>query len=312
MNLTPIIIFTYRRKIDKLIESLLKNDLSIESELYIFSDGYKGDIDKKDVSEVRNSLKNINGFKNITIKEYDKNNGLAKSVIDGVTSIIDKYEKVIVLEDDLIVSTNFLEYMNKALEFYATDSNIWSISGYGPKLLCIENYANDLYLSPRGSSWGWATWQNRWDTVDWKIKDFAKLTDNRLMREQFELAGNDMYKMLELQMLGKIDSWAIRWCFSQFLQNKYTVYPAKSKVLNDGFNDSKGIHNNGGSRKWDTIISEDNVKFKFLEIDCRIMQCWKKYHDLSLFTKIGYLLRKYGGHKIVKSVIRTLQGGFIK
>lgn len=307
-NLASIIIFTYRRKIDKLIESLLQNNLAKESDLFIYSDGYKIDVDKNEVLKVREYLKTIEGFRSIHIIEASQNKGLANSIIGGVTEIINKYEKVIVLEDDLIVSSDFLEYMNEALEFYKNDSTIWSISGYGPKLRCLDDYHKDLYLSPRGSSWGWATWKDRWDSVDWDVKDFEKLKHDKQMRKEFELGGDDMYKMLELQMLGKIDSWAIRWCFSQYLQDKYTVYPVKSKIVNDGFNDSKGTHNSGGSSKWDVVASGIKVDFKNLEVKENIIQCWKNYHDISRFTKIGYFLKKYGGYKIVKKIIGKIKG----
>jgi len=304
----PIVFFTYKRVPRKTIKSLLNNNLASKSDVYIFSDGYKNDVDKNDVLEVREYLKSIEGFKSIQVVEASQNKGLANSIIYGVTEIINRYGKVIVLEDDLIVSNDFLEYMNEALEFYKNDKAIWSISGYGPKLPCLEDYDKDLYLSPRGSSWGWATWKGRWDSVDWDVKDFEKLKLDKQMRKEFELGGDDMYKMLELQMLEKIDSWAIRWCFSQFLQDKYTVYPVKSKIVNDGFNDSKGTHNSDGSSKWDVQTSDVQVTFENIGVKEDIIICWKKYFNLSLFTKIGYFLKKYGGHKFTKKIIRKIKG----
>ena len=307
MNLSPIVLFTYRRIPEETIESLLQNNLAKESELFIYSDGYKSDADKNDVLEVREYLKTIDGFKNIKIVESPYNKGLANSIIGGVTEVINKYGKVIVLEDDLIVSTDFLEYMNNALDFYKNDQRIWSISGYGPQLPCLKNYNKDLYLSPRGSSWGWATWKDRWNSVDWDVKDFDKLKYNKEMRKKFELGGDDMYRMLELQMLGKIDSWAIRWCFSQFLQNKYTVYPVKSKVVNDGFKDNKGTHNSGRSSKWDVKVHDNVVVFENLKVDKYIVYCFKKYYDIIWFTKIGYFLRKHAGYKMAKKIIGKIK-----
>jgi hypothetical protein len=306
-NLAPIILFTYRRIPKDTIESLLQNNLAIQSELFIYSDGFRSEAEKKDVLEVRKYLKTINGFKGVKILEALQNKGLANSVIDGVSEIINKYGKVIVLEDDLIVSNDFLEYMNDALEYYKDDKKIWSISGYGPNLPCLEDYDKDLYLSPRASSWGWASWKDRWESIDWNVKDFENLKHDKKMRKQFELGGDDMYKMLALQMLGKIDSWAIRWCFSQFMQAKYTIYPTKSKIINNGFNDLKGTHNSGNSAKWDTKVNNDKITFRTIEVDHTILECWKKYHNLSIFTKVGYFLKKYGGYKLVKKFIKHLR-----
>jgi len=302
--LSPVVLFTYRRVPKETIESLLKNNLAKESELFIFSDGYKNDIDKQDVLEVRKYFKTISGFKSITIYESEKNKGLANNIIDGVTQIIDKYKKVIVLEDDLIVSSDFLDYMNEALEFYKDDKKIWSISGYGPNMKCLENYNEDIYLSTRASSWGWATWKSRWDSIDWDIQDWQEFKQNKKAIEKFNLGGNDMYKMLELQMLGKIDSWAIRWCYNQFKQDKYTIYPKKSKIINNGFSDNKGTHNNGTYSKLVKILDNNQITFIPLSINEKIIKCFCIYHNLSLKTKIGYFLKKYGGYTFAKKIIK--------
>jgi hypothetical protein len=304
IKLAPIIIFTYRRKIDRLIETLLANKLSKRSELYIFSDGNKNEKDFEDVQDVRTYLQTIKGFKNINIIESSINKGLANSIIDGVSKVMDKYTKVIVLEDDLIVSSDFLEYMNDALNFYENDNKIWSISAYAPKLQCLDTLKDDIYLSPRASSWGWATWKDRWEIIDWEVNDFVTLKVDKSLKHKFNLGGNDMYKMLELQMLGKIDSWAIRWCYSQFRYNRYTIYPKKSKIINDGFNDNKGTHNSGKNSKLTLELHNNSVQFKELHREAKIIECFKIFHDLSLKTKIGYFLKKYGGYGFAKRLLQ--------
>ncbi len=301
-ELSPIIIFTYRRIPNKLISGLLNNSLAQHSDVIVYSDGNKDDADLLEVKAVREYLTTISGFGTIKIIESEVNKGLANSIIDGVSQVIDKFGKAIVLEDDLIVSNDLLEYMNNALDFYQNNRSIWSISGYGPNMPCLRNYDADLYLSIRGSSWGWATWQNRWNTIDWDIKGFNKLQQDKNMQNKFNLGGNDMFKMLELQMLGKIDSWAIRWCYSQFTQDTYTVYPTRSKVINDGFNDNKGIHNSNKSNQLVFEVNNTKINFKDLELDDKIVQCFEGFHNLSIKTKIGYLLKKHGGYDLTKKL----------
>ena len=162
----PIIIFCYRRNIENLISSLLKNQGSINSELFIFSDGYKSQVDKNDVLNLRKSLTKIVSFKSVNIIKSEKNNGLANSIINGVKNVINKYGKAIILEDDLIVSPFFIDYMNDALNFYQYKKNIWSISGYTPSIPYLKDYKSEVYLSLRSSSWGWATWSDRFSKVD--------------------------------------------------------------------------------------------------------------------------------------------------
>ncbi len=306
-NLAPIIIFTYRRVPDQLINSLLKNDLAQKSEVIIYSDGNKNKNDLDDVIEVRKYLQTIEGFKNIKIIESKVNKGLANSIIDGVSEVINKYGKVIVLEDDLIVSNDFLEYMNEALEFYKDDEKIWSISGYGPNLPCLKDFNDEVYLSVRVSPWGWATWKDRWTKIDWKVKDYQEIKQNKNLRDKFNLAGNDMFKMLELQMLKKIDSWAIRWYYNQFVLNMYTVYPAKSKIINDGFNDNKSTHTSGRNSKWIVELNNKEVSFKDLIVKKEIIECFRNYHNLSLATRIGYFLKKNGGYKVFKKIDNYLR-----
>ena len=309
MKLAPIILFVYRRIPTGIVDSLLSNKLSISSDIFIFSDGYKCDDDKDEVLEVREYLKNIVGFKSVIIKESLINKGLSCSIIDGVTDIIEKYEKVIVLEDDLIVSSDFIEFMNKALTFYENENHIWSISGYSAQLPILKSYEYDLYLSVRGSSWGWATWINQWKSVDWSVKDFIKIKSNKNMKNEFELGGNDLFRMLNLQMSGKIDSWAIRWCFSQFIQNKYTVYPSKSKVINNGFSDLRSVHNNG--QKWlkfQTTLSDGSVRFvKNIELNKNIIEEFYKLYSLNIYSKLGYFVKQYGGYTTLKKIIKIIR-----
>ena len=245
-KLAPIILFVYARPIHtkRMIESLIENKQAKESDLYIFSDSAKKDKDKENVEQVREVIRYIQQqhyFKSVKIIESKENKGLAKSVIEGVNEIINKNNKVIVLEDDLIVSNTFLEYMNNALGFYENEENIWSISGYNLPIEIPSDYNKDVYLGYRGCSWGWATWKDRWNRVDWNVKDYAKFKHNYKSRKRFNFGGPDMSQMLDAQMEGKINSWAIRWCYEQAKENKYTIYPVKSLVTNQGL-DGSGTH----------------------------------------------------------------------
>lgn len=303
-NYSPIVIFCYRRKIDKLIFSLTKNKESTQTELYIFSDGSKSEEDKKDVIEIRKDLKKINGFKAVQIFESDKNKGLAQSIIDGASQIIKKYNKIIVLEDDLVVSPYFLNFMNNSLNIYKKKKNIWSISGYGPVINKLDNFKKDVYLTLRSSSWGWATWIDRWNKVDWNIKNFEDLKKNNEEIKKFELGGNDLFKMLELQYYGKIDSWAIRWCYSQFIHSAFSVTPKISMVQNIGFKDSLGTHNFGKGKKWKVKLATSKINNFEVSFDNEVANLYKNFYDINLLTRISYFLKKWINYNLRKNLIR--------
>lgn len=260
-SLAPILLFVYKRldTLKKTIHSLQQNMLASESELFIFSDASKTDAEAILVNEIRAYLETISGFKSVKIFHAQKNKGLGKSIIEGVTQIINEYGKVIVLEDDLLTSPNFLVYMNYGLDFYENNSRIFTISGYSYNVPMLrKNWQKDFYVTYRTSSWGWGTWKDRWDSVDWKMQGFEKFIADRKEMKRFLLLGSDMNRLLQKQMAGKIDSWAIRLCFSQFKQNRLTIYPKVSKIQNIGF--MPGATHTVRGKRFLTILDNGNQK----------------------------------------------------
>jgi hypothetical protein len=234
-KLAPIVLFTYNR-LDTLkltIESLQKNYLANKSDLIIFSDCNKNNFDKLEVQNVRTYLKLIDGFKSVTVHESPINKGLANSIIGGITTVFETYDKVIVLEDDLVCSPNFLNFMNDSLNFYEDNPQIFSITGFSIPIK--TNSVFDEYFTQRSSSWGWATWKDRWGIIDWEVIDYNSFKKNKVQRTEFNKMGSDMASMLDRQMIGKINSWAIRWCYHQFKNKLYSVHPVESKIINIGF-----------------------------------------------------------------------------
>ena len=298
--IAPVVVFVYTRleHTKETIESLAKNCLANKTEVYIYSDAPKNEKAQHHVEQVReyiDTLTKRNLFKSLHIIKAESNKGLAKSIISGVTEIIKQYGKVIVIEDDLVSSPDFLEYMNEALNFYESDKEIWSISGYTFKIDIPPNYKSDVYLSYRGCSWGWATWSDRWNMVDWDMKDYAEFQSNKRLRSKFNLGGLDMANMLNAQMKGKIDSWAIRWCYSQSKSDMLTVYPIVSRIKNIGL-DGTGTHS-GITTKYDAILSDGKRKcvFDTPGLEPQIVRSFKDHFGTELdfvVAKIKYIIKK--------------------
>lgn len=234
---SPICLFTYNRisETRKTIEALQKNYLASQSELFVFSDGWKNSNDREKVIIVRDFLKTVGGFKSVTIIESKINKGLANSIIDGVTSIINKYGKVIVLEDDLVSSPNFLDFMNQSLNYYKDYNKIFSISGWSMDLKSLNDIPSEFYVCHRMSSWGWGIWKNRWEKIHWHKDYFKSFTSSLKKQYLFRKGGSDMPGMLNNYLKGKNDSWAIRACYHQFENDLLTLAPKKSKINNIGF-----------------------------------------------------------------------------
>jgi hypothetical protein len=167
----PIVIFSYNRlaHLKITISALKKNYLAKSSELIIFSDGPKKNIenDNTKILEIRNYLHKINGFKKITIINRNKNLGLSKNIIAGISQVIKKYKKAIVLEDDLVPNKFFLKYMNSGLKIYKSNKNVASIHAYVYPIENIKKKINQNTFFIKGADcWGWATWLRAWDTFD--------------------------------------------------------------------------------------------------------------------------------------------------
>ncbi|MBB3054361.1 glycosyltransferase [Mucilaginibacter gotjawali] len=265
MTLAPIIIFTYKRlgTLKQTIGTLKDNPLASKSELFIFSDGPKNENDTNSVNQVRDYIKQIDGFKSVKYVFSETNKGLASSVISGVSDVFKTYNSAIVLEDDLLLTPNFLAFMNQALDTYTSSNKVFSISGYSFSLNPSSKNDDDAYFLNRGWSWGWATWKDRWEQIDWEVKDYPEFEKSIAQKKAFNKGGSDLSAMLHKQMTNKLDSWGIRWLYHQFRINGLTLYPKNSKILNIGF-DNQATHTTGSDSRYipelDTSLKET---FKF-------------------------------------------------
>ena len=295
-ELAPIVLFVYNR-LDHTIETInaLKNNyLAEKSMLYIYSDAPKNKRDIESVSAVRNYINKTIGFKKIVVIERMNNWGLANSIIDGVTTIISKYGNIIVLEDDLVTSKYFLTFLNESLNEHLNNKSIMSIAGYSFPIEIPKNYNYDVYIFYRCMSWGWATWKDRWENVDWETKNIIKTINNDKFKKEFSRGGEDLYPMLIRQLKGKVNSWAIRWCLHHYYNNSACLYPVKSYVKNIGF-DGSGIHC-GVDPTFERILVEDKkIKVKFdNEFNKKIVYEIQKIHlSKGIFEKVYLKLKKY-------------------
>lgn len=290
MQLSPIVLFVYNRPSHTrlTLEALMKNYLAPDSELFIFSDGPKNEKDIKKVKEVRQYINSIKGFKRIKIVEKLKNIGLAHSVIDGVSEILNYHNKIIVLEDDMISSFDFLTYMNNALEFYSNHLDIFSISGYNFPLIIPTSYLFDVYLSYRPSSWGWGTWKDKWEKNNWNKLDYSDFISNHEQQEEFNKGGNDLSDLLKLKIKGKIHSWAIDWAYYHFINKSYCLYPKISKIINIGL-DGSGTNIRLKTRKFTPQLGEainETIFYKDIPLNDEILKNFYNCNKIDFIHKL--------------------------
>jgi len=240
-SLAPIALFVYNRPEHARVtlEALSANHGAAESDLIVFSDAARTREDEEGVAAVREDLRQLGGFRSLEIVERPKNLGLANSVIGGVTQVLTRYDRIIVMEDDLLTSPFFLRYMNEALAHYENDDRVASIHGY---TYPVGQILPETFFLRGADCWGWACWRRSWRLFQSDGRLLISELHRRSLTKQFDLDGAYPFtQMLSDQIKGANDSWAVRWHASAFLAEKLTLYPGRSLVHNTG-NDLSGSH----------------------------------------------------------------------
>lgn len=274
-QLAPIALFTYNRlkHTKQTIKALQENVYASDSELFIYSDAPKTDKAVAEVQAVRDYLHSINGFKKITIIERDENWGLARNIIDGVTSIVNKYGKIIVLEDDIVTSRYFLKYMNDSLKIYEEESKVMAVSGYTANISL--NDVPETFFLPWTSCWGWATWKRVWDNFERNPeKLISQFTKEDIYRFNLDNSYNFWSQVVD-NANGKLFTWAVFFYATVFAHDGLVLYSAKSLSKNIGFDDT-GEHCGKDDTFHNANISEVSIGlFALTNIKCNAVSADK-------------------------------------
>jgi len=236
-----IVLFVYNRTwhTRQTIDALLRNHQVEQHDLIVFSDAARSHKQEAAVQDVRHYISTLKGFRSVSINYRTSNFGLAKSIVNGVAETLKSHDSVIVLEDDIITSPCFLNYMNDALTRFENDERVISIHGY---VYPTNEKLPEAFFLKGADCWGWATWKRGWDLFNPDGKALLKGLESKKLIKEFDFNGAYPFsKMLKDQIAGKNDSWAVRWYASAFLANKLTLYPGRSLVHNIG-NDNSGTH----------------------------------------------------------------------
>ena len=264
MDKTPLLIFAYNRPehLKKCLNAVISMENLENFQIYLKVDGPKNDNDRQKVFETRLVIEDFSKNQNSIVEYSLVNKGLSSSIIGGVTKLFETHERLVVLEDDLIPSRYFLDYMHEGLDKYAQEKRVASIHGYLPML---NETPKAPYFRRGADCWGWGTWSDRWNLVEWNSRELISELNSRNLNRKFNLNNSYCFScMLQRQAKGEIDSWAIRWHASMFLQNRLTLYPDKSLIKNIGF-DGTGSHA-GRNEFYTTDLSESKVTIPNLEI----------------------------------------------
>jgi len=265
-KLAPVALFAYRRPehLARTLESLRANPECGSTELFVFSDGAKSPADAAAVEAVRNTLRGIEGFANVQVICREVNFGLARNITQGVASILQRRDDIIVLEDDIIVSPFFLRFMNDALATYRNEPRVGSVSGY---CYPVTDSVPETYFIRGADCWGWATWRDRWRYFNPDSKALAANIEARELVYAFNMDGTfDYFQMLKDHGSGKNDSWAVRWHASCFLNDLLILYPGRALARNIGY-DGTGTHSAISDANFDVSLSGAPVEVGGISVE---------------------------------------------
>ena len=274
------------------LEALNSNRSISYATLYVFSDGPKTFDDKARVAEVRQLIRRSNNFTATEISESPVNKGLATSVIDGVTQVIAKHGQIVVLEDDVVTSPGWYEFMNGAVNFYKDNPNIWSVGGYCPPINLPESYPYDVFLSPMETSYSWGTWMDRWNLIDWEITDFNEFIKDRERVERFCGWKPSRMRLLKRTMRNKNNSWAVRFGYASAKHSMLSVLPTNSRVTNIGYD--KGEHScsrleASASAKYSAELDDQPCEFKNdMQLSSKIVTALRDFHHSSTYARVKH------------------------
>ena len=301
MDLAPVVMFVYNRPrhTEQTLKALAANTLAGQSELYIYADGPKTDASAETIAQIKEVRKIIRERKwcsEVNIVESDVNRGLANSIINGVTSMVNRFGKVIVLEDDLITHPFFLTYINHYLNVYQNEEQVISIYGY---LYPVKKKIDAPFFLKGADCWGWATWKRGWDLFEADGQLLLNEISQRNLSKEFNFDNSyDFTSLLRAQVQGEVDSWAIRWYASAFLLNKLTLYPPVSLINNIGF-DGSGTHRDNNNAELNTLPFDS---FDLKKVDISENKTNKK--QIELFFK--------GDPAPLKSVIKKIISRYVR
>lgn len=292
----PLILFVYSRleHTKRTIEAVKRNKEAIYTDLYVFCDAPNPKSTEKELSEIFATQEYLTtlkeGFAKIKLEISQEHRGAGKAIIRGISMVLAERGMCIILENDMEVSPLFLEYMNKCLVAYKREKKIYGIASTSYNFKIPKWYKKDLYLLTRTESWGWGTWSDRWQNIDWEVNDFDRLRHSKHLQNKFNKGGNDLYHMLKDQVEGKTDTWDLQWAWHVFKQRGFFVYSRYCFQENKGF-DGSGRHcgnDNYILNYFSPTYTKGNLDISFTELkpNVIIMNRFRRYHNKNIsFTR---------------------------
>lgn len=285
----PVMLFTYSRPehTRRVLDALSRNTLACDTTVYAYTCAPKNESHEPQVNATKAVLTEFGesgAFGDFIVVDKPDFRPLGPAMVEAVSEVVGKHGRIIVVEDDIVTSGHFLEFMNGCLDYYDDDPHVFSISGYSPSLPYLSDVEGDVYMVHRACPWGWATWKDRWDNYDWEVHGYRESMMDRRTRRELVRWNTDLPMTLDALFYEKgcMDkNWEQQFCYCQYALGMSVVCPKESLVENIGF-DGTGTHFVPTGLGNTFNGSKDSWKLVPLEIDGRLQ---KKYNRMFVFRR---------------------------
>ena len=244
----------------RLIESLKQNSWAKYTDVFIGLDFPPSEKYRRGWQEICNYVDtgDFSIFASFHVIRRTENYGFYKNSGDLIERIYEKYDRVIELADDLEVSPNFIEYMDKCLDAFEKDPDVVTIAGYAyPADWVIMTGATCMKQNFNAAEWGRASWRAK--TRQYK----SYIESGQMLDELPQVISEERYKKMidaglreyipaatyprfyKTGMMKRCCDIAMRAYLA--VDGKYCISPTISKVRNYGF-DGSGLYCQGITR----------------------------------------------------------------
>lgn len=310
----PVVVYTYSRleHLKKTIAALKDNHLAAESDLFIVSDAAKNHQAEQSIRNLRDFVDSIDGFNSVNKIYREKNLGAFESISSAEKSVLSDYGRVISLEDDVVTSRNFLDFINAGLDFYRESDQTLTVAGYCHPIDRPKEYEFDSWNSPWHCPWGYGTWKKKYCQIDLYKNPLSEISNNKELFKILKESGDFFLDTLHFDALGKISAADARICGQMLQRNLHTVMPTKSKVSNIGC-DGSGVHS-GISDRFDVELDEGTQRiFAFSDAEYDInhifVQRYLRFMNGSFFEKTHrHILRSLRQYEVLRNIKKKLIG----
>lgn len=246
-NDIPVVLFAFNRheQLKKTLDCLKNNSIP---KLYVFIDGPRNSADEDDIKKVIKLVNKIN-WTSVQKIIRKKNLGLSRSIQTGLNRVFSQNESAIIIEDDICVAPSFYAYMIKALETYRNNKNIAGITGlrYPFSRMHLDRIKQDVFMAPRFSSWGWATWRDCWEKIEFDREDLQNMVLNTC--PDLKSAGDDIEVSYNEYLAGRLKGcWDVKYAVNMVVSKTYFIWPKFNLV--DNIDIGGGTHYSDDKPNW--------------------------------------------------------------